>query len=79
MTSISKDSEIIETLKEKLNLPLDEAKKIFESIQDKLPVDVQQEEILKVVTTYITKNPIKSVAIALAIGFILAKMSQSKQ
>lgn len=71
-----KESEIVQTLKEKLNIGVDEAKNIFHSIKDKLPDGVDHEEILKVVKTYVTKNPVKSLLIAFAIGLILTKLLQ---
>lgn len=70
------ESEIVQTLKDKLDIGLDEAKKIFSTIEDKLPDTVNHEDILKLVTTYVTKNPIKSLLIALAIGIVLTKMIQ---
>ena len=71
-----KESEIVQTLKEKLGIGVDEAKKIFTSIEDKLPDGVNHEEILNIVKTYVTKNPVKSLLIAVAIGIILTKLIQ---
>ncbi len=78
-TQEHKESEIIQTLKEKLDMPLDEAKKVFQSIEDKLALNMSHEELLKIVTSYITKNPIKSLAIAFALGFILAKATNGSR
>ncbi len=71
-----KESEIIQTLKDKLDIGMDEATKIFHSIEDKLPQSLNHEEILNVVKTYVTRNPIKSLLIAIAIGIILTKLIQ---
>lgn len=76
MSASIQESEIVQTLKDKLDIGAEEAKKIFTSLEDKLPQGVHHEEILKVVTSYVTKNPIKSVLIAVAIGVILSKLIQ---
>ena len=73
MQTISKESEIIEILKDKLNIDMDEATKIFSALEEKISDKLDYEQLLNVVKTVVTKHPIKSVLIAVALGVILAK------
>jgi hypothetical protein len=76
MDSDIKEADIVQTLKEKLDIGVDEAEKIFHTIKDKLPDGFDQTEILNVIKASITKHPIKSLAIAFVIGIVVAKLMQ---
>ena len=72
----SKQTEIMQVLKDKLNIGADEAKKIFHSIESKISDNLEFDEMLKVVRTTITKHPVKSLLIAFALGIIISKFLQ---
>ena len=75
METATKESQITQLLKDKLNIDFNEAKKIFNSIEEKISDKVEFDEVLKVVRTLVTANPIKSILIALAIGLIISKLA----
>ena len=76
MEEVSKESEVVGMLKDKLNIGVDEAKKIFHSIESKISDNLEFEEMLKVVRATITKHPVKSLLIAFALGLIISKFLQ---
>ena len=78
METVSKESEIMQVLKDKLNIGAEEAKDIFHSIKGKISENLEFDEMLKVVRTMITKHPVKSILIAFAIGIIISKFMQNR-
>lgn len=76
MIEEKQERDLIHTIKETLNISMDEAKNLFGSIKDKLPSSLDSDAVLKIVRTTITQHPVKSIVIAFALGMLLSKMMQ---
>lgn len=68
------NEEIIQNLNERLDRAIDKGRLILEDEQ----LQIRLEELKDRTETTIRKNPLKSVAIGLAIGFIAAKIFTSE-